>query len=460
MNFYKKQAFTITEAIVCFTLMGLMFIATITNIGRNDSYDKLYWQAFNTLFQASKQASLDFLSNNDGSCNSINASTTNTCAIISDNSLYNKNCWDKYNANKDYVCDSVNIYHSAGKLKRAFPGFILPGVDCALGNANSLECSKIFCKNLTKYINTTNSDKLVSGSGSKIYNECNNFISLPNQNVTLLPNQGKFGVNFHNAYLDTNSGANEILPSFTTINGQKFYISDAVTANFIVDIDTQYMESWEIDWRKDQTIYDRESYRFVVVDLNGNTGPNSQFKNGQRFPDTVLFAINADGDVIPLGLPESSQAYLSAVTTCPNDAAMTRSIPTSLWQAKLNGWGVKSSRDGLYSQRYTPVEPLSESIKFYANAANCKKNVDACENKSASAKSRYVDKVYTYLVLQFLYKNDSHVTGAEGDESKNFHKFIKDDNHRDETVFNNCKCKSALRSDLSSDVPCSIDFIH
>ena len=292
------KAFTLTEAMVCFMIIGLIFIATITNIGKNDHYDKLYWQAFNTLYQASKAASSKFEKSKE------------------------TNYMEKWVAKNHRIDRSEES--GTHLINRKYPGFLRDKNESHMNGYN-------FCKRLTETINTLNPE-----------HECKSNDIAPNVNIT--STKGKIGVNFYKgfSYVEKGEGGTydvttpTIEPSFTTVNGQKFYISQVLTANY--DPESEKF-----------AVQERESFRFVIVDLNGDSGPNTQFIKSTRNPDVVLFAIDSEGNVIPLGLPEWSKAYISAMATYPSylnsDGTpvypLVHSPIETLWHAKKRAWGNK-----------------------------------------------------------------------------------------------------------------------
>jgi len=406
----KSKGFTIPEAIVCFTIMGLMFIATITNIGRNDHYDKLYWQAFDTLFQAAKSAQAEY-----------------------ENS--HKQEKEKWNATKhgEWIDSSTERYTT--NLEREYPSFLM---------ANNGDVDE-FCTRLTAFINLRQGSKQCK---SKLHS---------NYNIT--EPRGKVGVSFIKGYSslkdessDGTVDLNPLTPSFVAANGQKFYISEVMTAN-------SFNKNVEFANNK------RENFRFVVVDINGDAGPNTQFIQGGRNPDTVLFAIDKDGNVIPLGLPEWSKTYISARVTYPNDVnadgsplyPKKHSSVDTLWNTKKRAWGdptnqaTKEGEGGTltganWAQPVSQFVPLSQSTKFYENANECIKNPTSCKNDVKGA--RYVDIEYTYLVMQFLYKQES--------SSEQYDILTNDPYNAQLDSENGC----TTITNKSDDAACGIDFKH
>lgn len=439
----KVYAFSIMEVLISFILIGIIFIATIVGFNKKEHYDKLYWQAFNTLFQASKSIQADWQGEvNDDKCTcSTNPDADETC--------YKPACW-RNSKIKNEACRGLETGYLKGtkNIERDFPGFLYNHdmVDALIGQGQDRE----FCLKFTEKINTA--------PGSK----CESFISATDENLAGV-NSSKGGVNFYNVFSSVNqydedtkdkTGGGGILPSFTAANGQQFYISSPVTANFSIVGEPDD----HTDWSSYEHIA-RESYRFVVVDLNGKSAPNTQFKLKNKNPDLVLFIINALGDVIPLGLPEFSREYLNAVVYYPTDLnpdgtlkyPNVKSEPMSLWKAKKYAWGMEKENDTNKPPYRSPIsesEPLSISSKIYATAVLCQ-GKSSCSQSDVKAGGRYADDLFVNLVLQFIYSKegsaDFYPEIASGDT----------DNTKPSTE-NGCKEVSQ-----KGDIPvCTIDFEH
>lgn len=371
MNFknIKKSAFTIAEIVVCFGIMALIFTATLTNVVRNDNYYKLYWTAFNTLFQAAHNAQAAF-------------SGTISCTCNNGEACYSYACW-----NQEVEGQRTEILLPGGtKHTREWPDFLYgySGVT----NYDGIGTDKAFCEELTSQINTLFSS-----------NECNSFIS--SINPSRAGDVKSKGVKFSEAF--SSEGLDGIEPSFVAANGQKFYISSTATANAMHNVFGNEQQ--------------RKTFRFVAVDLNGSASPNTQFRTNGRFPDIVLFAITSRGDVIPLGLPEFYKSYINAVVQYPEflnkrdpndpDRFLRNEVQESehmtLFDARKHAWGPALGQVDatIYGQGYNADEPLSYSSVFYNNAATCK---TGCI--SSSKDERYVDELYSQIVMQFLYNEE------------------------------------------------------
>ena len=394
----KLKAFTLVEILIVLVIIGTIMVLSISTVRkRKNNYRALYKVAYQTLMQASLNCAYDW-SPSCGNCSSDSdvSSTAGYC--------WSKDCWNKYiekNIEKDYL-GGIDGY------PRKYPGFLFG--DDTNGNFDGSGTDVTFCKMLTDRLNTLDKQ-----------NQCRSFISGINSNVDL-----RKGVNFLDAFcaqvgdergsIVCSSASNGLLiPSFITPNGQKFYISTVQYAN-VPFINTNARE--------------RSAFRFVVVDLNGDSGPNTQLIRGgfnqygnndnSIFPDIVLFAIKSDGVVIPLGLPEFSTNYANAVVyypkylneVDPSDPTKLKrndkdnSSTNTLYDAKLMAWaGSASTADitnKIFGQPVVQEEPFSFSAPLYSVGITCVP--DGCSNATgaSSGTSVYVDKLMATLIWQFI----------------------------------------------------------
>ena len=437
-----KQAFTIAEALITFSLIGIIFVLGVKsiNIRPNNNYNKLYWQAFNTLYQASKAYQSEWAAKSIENC---------TCNYDPDQmDCYRAECWR--NSTIEHKCSACknqerNYLGGTKNIDRKFPGFLFDeSISNALAGRGQDE---EFCEKLISRINTFPSGR------------CKSFISVANPAVIKNSNsQG--GKKFTEAFTyatENEDGTFEqiyneggISPSFIALNGQKFYISSVVTANSPKALGT----AWNNFGKQE-----RESYRFVVVDLNGDSKPNSQFKTNSMDPDTVLFAITSMGDVIPLGLPEFTKTYINASVYYPNDLnddgtrmyPDIKSKPMTLWEAKSYAWSNETCGGGSnqlpYGSAVSDNEPLSQSAKFYAVAAYCKGNTKNCANKNARKTAIYADSLFTNLVLQFLFKAEN---------STELYPYLT----QSECIYNSKENGCEAITSVSETPTCAIDFEH
>ena len=359
----KEKAFTVAEIIVCFAIMALIFTATITNVVRNDNYYKLYWTAFDTLFQAAHNAQAQF----SGLLPATDVGSNAAEVCKDEGHHYTKECWSYEYKEEGSTGPGVRLetlWPGGTEHTRAYPDFLYG--DPFLNTYDGTGTDTPFCQLLTAQLNTIFSA-----------NECKSFISSVNTNLYSSSNVKKKGAEFLKAFASDetkDSNIEEIEPSFVAANGQRFYISSVVTAN---SMHKAFGEEKQ-----------RKSYRFVVVDLNGSAGPNSQFRTHSKLPDLVLFAITANGDVIPLGLPEYMKSYINAIVQYPEFLnkkdpkdptkflrnTVLESDTMTLFDAKRHAWGPKAGANDpgiIYSQGYSEDEPMSYSSVFYFNANSC-----------------------------------------------------------------------------------------
>ena len=438
MNKKKKIiGFTIAEALVSFTLMGIIFVASISNIRRNENYHKLYWQAFNTLYQASKSIHEEWEGANSSCSCSTSKSSLNNC--------YKASCWRNSNVVNCTGCERQEREFPGGttNIDRDFPGFLYNNSIYDALSARGQD--KAFCEKFVEKINT-----LPTG-------RCASFISVADPKV-VTNNSSNGGKNFFKAFTfaelqdDGTYKRNDmegISPSFTALNGQQFYISSVVSANTSKELGSTWIDFLHTS---------RESYRFVVVDLNGNSPPNSQFVTGTKNPDLVLFAINSMGEVIPLGLPEFSKTYINAVVYYPKDLnsdgspmyPKQKSDPMTLWDAKAHAFGNESgSAIQPYSRAISSTEPLSQSSKFYATALWCQGKASTCNNRNVKADGVYADDLFVNLVLQFLFKSEN---------STEIYPYLT--NSAKVVLSTKNGCSLITRDDPNNAPTCAIDFEH
>jgi len=478
-NFNKNVAFTMVEAFICLVLIGLLFVSTISHVRIKDNYNKLYWSAYNTLLQAVGNIELEW--------NPICA-CTNTCSYIHNidktsefNACWAKACWsckDPSDASKTAESENGG---SRSPHKRNYPSFLFG--DEYKGNWDGEGTDQYFCKRLTAKINTILEDI-----------ECQHFLSLDR---VLPPSPHKRHEAFTKAFEFKKLFPNDE-PSFVSANGQRFYISRIVSANVI---GSQYPSSSNPPPQSDEDVTYRNYYRFVVVDLNGNKGPNSQFRKGHADPDLVLFAINAYGNVIPLGIPEFDKLYLDAQVYYPDGL---KSSTMTLFEAKAKAWGanfIAGMTDKYLNQVYIKDNGLAQSHVFYHNAINCAVNgyedsyidlypnskfigaldENAYHNFSNGGNclrysgdkielTRFVDPLYAILVTQFLFNyEDCEIVESNGAvDFKRTSSFAKDNElclpyNNFSNITNNLSLESSKGCMSGLDArqgKCSVDVIH
>lgn len=475
-----KKAFTIVELIVCMLIIGVLSVIML-NVSTKKSanqYAKLYNTAYDTLVQAVGNAYLDWTPEKNIP---QNKTALDYCGLIATQEYFwSKSCWEIYTATvpsspnitkcpkmgKNSICFNYNkkyyilkndkgatdeSYYYSGILgfPRKYPSYLMGkrhnSGDYIGGRYDGWGTDEAFCKDLVQYINTIDSK-----------NDCKSFITGFNNSKLDL----KKGHGFHKIFCaatppqngqavnrDDNcneSAKNSILPSFIAANGQKFYISGLTSANFPIMANGS-----------DEALRERRYYRFVAVDLNGDSGPNRQYAKGAKFPwtleagatavedsgsypDIVLFALTDNGQVIPLGLPEFTTVYATAKVYFPEfldkvnaDGTFVRNSLTvsdtmDLYSAKLMAWSDNGANapNLLFGQSVDEHNPLSLAEMFYWVALNCgtkgcgdpngKNNAKpkgimeygiGREGTSDSAKiPLYADRLMSNLVRQFIFK--------------------------------------------------------
>ncbi len=411
-NKIKKHGFTILEMLIALAIIGVISTLSINVVRKaNNDYQKMYYTAYNTLLQAVGNSFLNWKPN----C-SCSTSTMLTNIDSQKHVCWSKSCWEEFEPQAE----------GHNGVSRNYPGFLMGSY--TNGEFNGYRTDEHFCKMLTAQLNTINQNV-----------ECQSFI-----NTYATKKDGKNldytkGINFFDAFCNTsmlskndydnqvariinsqnadgsaNSVTNgecveELQPSFVTANGQKFYISRILSTNANIAA---------FDLQKD-----REMFRFIAVDLNGDNSPNTQLRRGGNtknintgvLPDIVLFAIKSDGTVVPLGRPEFSKNYLNAVVYYPEylnstdingrlqKNEKTNSEAETLFQAKMYAWGPSDSEGAdistlAYNQAFNVSEPFTYSTLLYNRAW-------ANPNGISSA-GDYTDLFLSRLIKQFTFDSE------------------------------------------------------
>ncbi len=387
------NAFTLAEMFLILIIISVITVVSMRAIKiKQGQFRDLSYIAYNTLLQATGNAYLDWKP--DTQCTQCD----------NDSYCWTENCWNFYTGNNS---EQEEAYARGGipGFPRQYPGFLFGRAEG--GNFSGIGTDQAFCKTLTKNINTIDKDI-----------ECQSFISGIRPNVNL-----SIGHNFLSTFCalkevrDENdnvidnqaecSGTGNIVPSFIGANGMKFYISSVLTAN-------------PPAYSLQDKLNERMMFRLVVVDLNGDNGPNSQFKKNDIYPDLVLFAIKPDASVIPLGILEYSTNYLNAIVQYPEflnqkdplanrylKNTLTQSDPMSLFDAKLTAYAGHASSEvttQYYGQSLMHTHPFSFSPFLYMLATNCPEN--GCNNTTLLQNSVYAEKLLVNLVKQFIYDQE------------------------------------------------------
>ena len=404
-----KKAFNLAEMLLVLAIIGTISIISlqVTKASQNkDDYRKMYYTAYNALVQAAGNAALEW--NPQCSCPEFE-NMSNDMVI---ESCWSQECWTNF----EY--DTAVIGNSVTKgVRRDYPGFLM-GTP-TIGNFVGYATDSYFCKLLTSKLNTINESV-----------ECQHFIN----SYAIVDKNGRTidyskGVNFKEAFCNKHltkpsDYRNEVVtscefetqPSFITANGQRFYISKLLSANAATDTFKTEEGTNKIN---------REFFRLVAVDLNGNSHPNTQLtKITGKLPDIVLFALRSNGSVIPLGLPEFNRNYASAIVQYPQfqgfddsgnmiENPQLTSTAMTICDAKAKAWGVHdgaqvngqavdSNRDTAWGQVFSEMEPLSYSSMLYQMAISCG---EATRTTSCPTEA-YIDELLARLITQFTFKND------------------------------------------------------
>lgn len=402
----NRKAFNLAEMLLVLAIIGTISVlsAQVVNKANND-YRKLYYTAYNTLLQAAGNAALQW----QPSCNCVNFE--NWSNDILTETCWTKSCWENFEYQNGSIGNSV-----ADGVRRDYPGYLLGNE--TVGNFEGYATDKYFCELLTSKLNTIN-ETVECQYFINAYAEKNNNDEPINYSVgqeflttfcyknAIKPSQ--YSVN------TINNCQNELQPSFITANGQRFYISKLLSTNAIAS---------QFKTTNNQEKINREFFRLVAVDLNGESGPNTQLQKASgKLPDIVLFALRADGSVVPLGLPEFNRNYTGAIVQYPeflravDDAGVvkrnetTQSGAMTLYDAKTKAWGIHAgagdiNTDTLYGgQIFSETEPLSYSAMLYQMSRICRpEDAGGVTNAEVDCRSnKYTDELLARLITQFLF---------------------------------------------------------
>ena len=405
----KIKAFNLTEMLIVLTIIGTISTLSLTVVKKSkDDYRGLYYSAYNTLVQAAGNAALNW--NPTCSCpdfeNMSNELTAETC--------WAQACWDNFEYHIGSSGNSVNL-----GVRRDYPGYLMGTF--SRGTFDGYGTDKYFCEQLTSRLNTINESV-----------ECQYFITgYAERNKQGVDLDWSSGINFLKAFCNkraltpddytqdaTTTCQYEIQPTFITSNGQRFYVSKLLSTNANT---TAFL-----DMQGEQKI-NREFFRLVAVDLNGEAGPNTQLTWASgKLPDIVLFALRSDGTVVPLGLPEFNRQYAGAVVQYPEtlkrfdeDGNIIRndikeSGAMALFNAKPQAWGLHAgsgidvNTGTAYSQIFSEMEPLSYSSLLYQMATLCRpEEVGGSTPEGAVCPTeRYTDELLALLISQFTFKKE------------------------------------------------------
>ncbi len=407
----NKKAFNLAEMLLVLAIIGTISILSLQVVkNSSDDYRKMYYTAYNTLVQAAGNSALQW--HPDCTCpdfeNMTEGMLNETC--------WSNACWNNFEYKIGSTGNSVDI-----RVRRDYPGYLMGNP--TVGNFDGYATDSYFCKQLTSKLNTINETV-----------ECQYFInayaSKDKANRTIDYSKGQeFLTTFCNKHITRPSEyGNDTIekcqfdtqPSFITANGQRFYISKLLSTN---------ADANQFKTNNGTTKNNREFFRLVAVDLNGTSGPNSQLqKSSGKLPDIVLFALRADGTVVPLGLPEFNRNYTGAIVQYPEylrefDASgqikrntIKESGAMSLYDAKTKAWGIHAGSgadvnlDVVYGQVFSDMEPLSYSPLLYQMSQICRPINSGGTGTAGTTcpTSRYTDELLARMITQFLFdKKDS-----------------------------------------------------
>ena len=415
-----KKAFNLTEVLLVLAIIATISIISLPSIkSSSDDYRGMYYTAYNALVQAVGNAALEW--NPNCTCTEFE----NLNEEMLHETCWTKACWDRFE--EDSKGNSADL-----GIAREYPGFLMG--DPTIGNFDGYATDSYFCKTLTSKLNTINETT-----------ECQYFINAyANKNKDGEDLDYSTGIDFKTAFCNRHvtrpseydfdnveKCEYEIQPSFITANGQRFYISKLLSTN---------ADSREFLNTTGEQKINREFFRLVAVDLNGNNGPNTQLqKNSGKLPDIVLFGLRSNGTVVPLGLPEFNRNYASAIVQYPkqlkafdedgniitNNEKQSSALP--LYDAKVKAWGIHAgsgadiNSDVAYGQVFSEMEPLSYSPLLYQMSIACrptKSGGEAPQAGSTCPTNRYIDELLARIVTQFTFdKNGSSQRVMQNPES-------------------------------------------
>ena len=274
----NKLNFTMTELLVCFTIVGIIMAMSVQAIkAATSSYTALNYHAFNnmkilvrSMWEVTADSPLTFNNGKSGDDSLVyikcerdtsNSPTKILKPDVDDNILCNGN---------DCVGNGFINDETGSWIGGAVPGD---------SNSDIPKCNSNFT------INDNN------------YNFCQRFAAMANVAGDVRCNAREL---LSVAYTDSSIDGYEDVPyinnldpdnpNFTTTNGQRYYISGHVNANEKVSNDF--------------------GFRLIAVDLNGTRRPNilsprnneTGDNNSHKLPDIVTFMILDNGVIFPLGV--------------------------------------------------------------------------------------------------------------------------------------------------------------
>ncbi len=274
--------------------------------------------------------------------------------VIASMTIYTAKPFDKnmkYAYAKAYDTLNVAFYNARTTL----PKYLQPGED---GTANPLmnngdfpQKTETFCKMLLEYINFKAEDTKgphgPSVGGSIPIDQPDNNFSVANcaaKPINISQSAEKLDVTLKNTR-----------PHFVASNGMKFWIGDINKLGNLSD-------SYHVFYTKSSNSSNEQigmKYFVVLVDLNGDSRPNTVEITDKKAGDIVAFAVTDQNEVLPLGRPEYDRRYLSARVVYNVNIDQTAEASTSntltYYEAKRMAWAETAGDPKLYTLANNPM---------------------------------------------------------------------------------------------------------
>ena len=230
------------------------------------------------------------------------------------------------------------FYNSSSNL----PSYLTSGGSASHMDGSFPTRAYEFCLMLTEYINTT-----AGGAANCSAAETSTI-----------------DINQDAAAIDTLLNSNS--PNFIASNGVKYWMgtigegTDCLTGTFAAS-----NGSGNFNVR----------YYIVVVDLNGDMGPNTVVWNPNRIADRVAFIVTEEAEVIPLGYPEVDVRYLTANVVYAMSSGIeleeqNTSVNMTYYNAKRTAWATATGASKIYASSGN-----LQSLNFYKNSTDVPGNL-------------------------------------------------------------------------------------
>ena len=279
--------------------------------------------------------------------------------VIASMTIYTAKPFDKnmkYAYAKAYDTLNVAFYNARTTL----PKYLQPGEN---GTANPLMIngdwpreSETFCKMLLEYINFKAED--INGpNGPSVGGSIP--IEQPDNNFSVA-NCAAGMVDISQSAAKIDATLKKTRPHFVASNGMKFWLAGI---NKMGDIGARVLTITGGNGQQFQV-----RYYVVLVDLNGDSRPNTVEITDKKAGDIVAFAVTDQNEVLPLGRPEYDRRYLSARVVYNVNIDQTAEASTSntltYYEAKRMAWAETAGDPNLYS---LANNPMSIDIYSYGN---------------------------------------------------------------------------------------------